>query len=250
MSSAFLTEVRETLAPDRDGEHGPLPPVLISMTLVTGLVDAFSYLVLGHVFVANMTGNVVFLGFALAGAPGFSITASVAATLAFAAGALIGGRLGTWHRGHRGRLHSAAAVCQAVFLAIAVILAAAGDPGVSAWYRYGLIVVLGASMGIQNASARKLAIPDLTTTVLTLTITGIAADSKLAGGTGSKAGRRLLSVATMLVGAVVGAALIRHAQIWWPLLIALAVIIAGAAATYTLGKQDPAWVRPKGAQSR
>jgi len=248
MSTAFLTDIRtdirETLLPGPKGGHGPLPPVLISMTLVTGLVDAFSYLVLGHVFVANMTGNIVFLGFALAGAPGFSITASVAATLAFAAGALIGGRLGARHGGHRGRLHSSAAAFQAVFLAIAVILAAAGTPGISAAYRYGLIVVLGISMGIQNASARKLAIPDLTTTVLTLTITGIAADSTLAGGTGSKAGRRLLSVATMLVGAVVGAVLIRHAQVWWPLLIALAVIIAGAAATYRLGRQDPAWVQP------
>ena len=255
MSSAFLAEVRETLLPDRAGGHGPLPPVLISMTLVTGLVDAFSYLVLGHVFVANMTGNVVFLGFALAGAPGFSITASLVATLAFAAGALIGGRVGARHRDHRGRLHSVAAAFQAVFLAIAVILAgagfggAAGNPG-GAGYRYALIVALGASMGIQNASARKLAVPDLTTTVLTLTITGIAADSKLAGGTGSKAGRRLLSVATMLAGAVVGAALIRHAQAWWPLLIALVVIVAGAAATYQMGKPDPAWVRAPGGQAR
>src|ERR1700683_4455133 len=119
MSTAFLAGIRETIAPGRNGRHGPLPPVLISMTLVTGLVDAFSYLVLGHVFVANMTGNIVFLGFALAGAPGCSIPASVAATLAFAAGALIGGRLGAWHRDHRGRLHSSAAAFQAVFLAIA-----------------------------------------------------------------------------------------------------------------------------------
>jgi hypothetical protein len=95
MSTAFLTEVRETLLPGRDGGHGPLPPVLISMTLVTGLVDAFSYL-----------------------------------------------------------------------------------------------------------------------------------------------------------GAVVGTVLIRHAQVWWPLLIALAVIVAGAAATYRLGKLDPPWVRTSGGQSR
>ena len=99
--TAFLAGIRETIAPGRNGRHGPLPPVLISMTLVTGLVDAFSYLVLGHVFVANMTGNVVFLGFALAGAPGFSITASLVATVAFAAGALIGGRIGAWQRDHR-----------------------------------------------------------------------------------------------------------------------------------------------------
>ena len=66
--AAFLADARDTVIPGRTGRHGPLPALLISMTLVTGLVDAFSYLVLGHVFVANMTGNVVFLGFALAGA--------------------------------------------------------------------------------------------------------------------------------------------------------------------------------------
>jgi hypothetical protein len=43
--------------PDRS--HDPLPVLLVCMTVVTGLVDAFSYLSLGHVFVANMTGNVV-----------------------------------------------------------------------------------------------------------------------------------------------------------------------------------------------
>jgi hypothetical protein len=63
-------EIRQVIIPDRGGEYGPLPPLLVAMTVVTGLVDAFSYLVLGHVFVANMTGNVVFLAFALAGAHG------------------------------------------------------------------------------------------------------------------------------------------------------------------------------------
>jgi uncharacterized membrane protein YoaK (UPF0700 family) len=105
-------------------------------------------------------------------------------------------------------------------------------------------------MGIQNAVARTLAVPDLTTTVLTMTITGIAADSALAGGSGSKAGRRLLTIATMLVGAVVGAELIRHAQPWCPLLIGLVVIIAGAAATYTLGKPNPAWVHAPAGRAR
>jgi hypothetical protein len=57
---SFVSEVRQTLVPDLQGQHGPLPLLLIALTFVTGLVDAFSYLVLGHVFVANMTGNVVF----------------------------------------------------------------------------------------------------------------------------------------------------------------------------------------------
>jgi 1,4-dihydroxy-2-naphthoate octaprenyltransferase len=86
--------------------------------------------------------------------------------------------------------------------------------------------------------------------VLTITFVGIAAYSALAGGGGSKAGRRLLSAVTMLAGALVGAVLIRQAQAWCPLLIAWVVIIAGAAATYTLGKQDPAWVRAPGKPSR
>src|SRR6201985_4032231 len=91
--NVFLADLRQVIIPDRDGQHGPLPPLLVTMTVVTGLVDAFSYLVLGHVFVANMTGNVVFLGFAVAGAQGFSIAASLVAMVAFAAGALLRGRI-------------------------------------------------------------------------------------------------------------------------------------------------------------
>ncbi len=47
------------MVPAAGDPHGPLPPLLLALTVVTGLVDAFSYLVLGQVFVANMTGNVV-----------------------------------------------------------------------------------------------------------------------------------------------------------------------------------------------
>jgi uncharacterized membrane protein YoaK (UPF0700 family) len=189
---------------------------------------------------------VVFLGFALAGAPGFSITASLTAVAFFAVGALLGGRLGSRHRAHRARLHSSAAAAQAAFLAAAVILAVVGGSTLAAGYRYTLIAALGICMGIQNAAARTIAVPDLTTTVLTLTITGIAADSPLAGRAGSKAGRRLVPVVAMLVGALLGAALIRHAQAYDPLAIALATIAAGAATSYLLGRSDPAWVRPQG----
>jgi uncharacterized membrane protein YoaK (UPF0700 family) len=242
-SRAFLTDILDTVLPGRTAGHGPLPPLLVGMTLVTGLIDAFSYLVLGHVFVANMTGNVVFLGLALAGAPGFSIPASLAALAAFAAGACLGGRLGARHRDHRARLHTSAAAAQAAFAAAAVILAAVSGGTPAAGYRYTLIATLGICMGIQNAAARALAVPDLTTTVLTLTITGIAADSTLAGGGGSRAGRRLAPVTVMLAGALLGAALIRHAQVYDPLLIALAAIITGAAASHQLGRTDPPWVR-------
>jgi len=98
-------------------DNGPLVPLLVAITFVTGLVDAFSYLVLGHVFVANMTGNVVFLGFALAGAPDFSIADSVVALVAFGLGAFAGGRLATRLKHHRGRHLSTATSIQAALLA-------------------------------------------------------------------------------------------------------------------------------------
>jgi uncharacterized membrane protein YoaK (UPF0700 family) len=244
--ATFFTDLRETFVPDMNGRHGPLPQLLLAMTLVTGLVDAFSYLVLGHVFVANMTGNVVLLGFAIAGAPGFSIPASGGAILSFGLGALVGGKISTQIEQHRGRLLSTAVGIQTVFFVIAVVLAALSDDRVTAAYRYPLIVVLAVSMGIQNAAARKLAVPDLTTTVLTMTITGIAADSEAAGGKGSKVGRRATAVAAMLVGALVGADLVIHTHVFYPLLIALVITAVVGAATLKLGKPELAWLRPQG----
>ncbi|MFE4955259.1 DUF1275 family protein [Streptomyces sp. NPDC056653] len=63
----LLREAWATLVPDMTDRHGPLPPLMVALTVVTGLVDAVSHLQLGAVFVADMTGNVVFSGFAFAG---------------------------------------------------------------------------------------------------------------------------------------------------------------------------------------
>jgi uncharacterized membrane protein YccC len=71
-------------------------------------------------------------------------------------------------------------------------------------------------------------------------------DARLAGGPGSKAQRRLVAVVTMLIGAIIGAALVLHAPIFYPLAIAFVVIVLGAAATRVLGEPDPAWVRAAG----
>src|SRR6266436_3081428 len=66
---------------------------LLTLTAVTGLVDAVSYLRMGHVFVANMTGNVVFLGFSADPHSGLSAAASGTAIAGFVLGALAGGRI-------------------------------------------------------------------------------------------------------------------------------------------------------------
>jgi uncharacterized membrane protein YoaK (UPF0700 family) len=190
-----------------------------------------------------MTGNVVFLAFALAGASGFSILASLVALCSFALGSLGGGLLGSRLGQHRGRLLSVAAALQTLLLSAAAVLATLSSDPVSTGYSYGLIIVLGIAMGLQNATARKLAVPDLTTTVLTLTIVGIAADSRLVGGSGSRAGRRLISVAAMFVGALVGSLLIFHVSIVSPLVIALIVIAMIAVTTRVLSRTNPMWVR-------
>ena len=111
-------------------------------------------------------------------------------------------------------------------------------------YRYTLIAVLAIAMGIQNATARKLAVPDLSTTVLTMTLTGVAADSHAAGGQGSRAGRRLTAVGAMLAGAVVGAVLVLHTLVVYPLAIALALIMVAAVTSGVLARSNADWVRP------
>jgi uncharacterized membrane protein YoaK (UPF0700 family) len=239
--SNLVTGLVETFNPRRNARHGPLPSLLVVMTVVTGLVDAFSYLVLGHVFVANMTGNVVFLGFALAGAPGFSITASFAAIAAFVLGAGLGGRLYAKGRAHRGTLLYRASFIQAVFLLAGMILALQVTSPANGGYRYTLIGVMGIAMGVQNATARKLAVPDLTTTVLTLTITGMVADVGDVANVGPANTRRLIAILSMFVGGLVGAVLVLHSALFSPLLIATLLIVSIALVALLLSRGDEQW---------
>jgi len=207
-----------------------LPALLLALTAVTGFVDAVSYLALGHVFTANMTGNVVFLGFAIAAAAGLSIPRSGAALGAFAVGAAIGGGLtARMGGGPRHRWTSFAFATESALLLVAAAVAAAGgnDPLRNPARLYGVIVLTGVAMGVRNAAVRKLGERDLTTTVLTLTITGLAADSALAGGANPGWTRRAASVVLMFAGAAAGAWLLRYSV---ALPIAVAAAISGLCA--------------------
>ena len=111
--------------------------------------------------------------------------------------------------------------------------------------RYALIVLLAVAMGIQNATARRLAVPDLTTTVLTQTLTGIAADSRLGGGSGAKTVRRVLAVAAMLVGAIVGALLLLEVA---PLALAGAILAVVCGAAHRASRKEQAAVTERSAR--
>lgn len=225
----------------RDERHGPLPALLLVFTILSGLVDAVSYLALGRVFVANMTGNVVFLGFAIAGAADLSIPASLVAIAAFLAGALAGGRLASSVGVHRGRLLAFATYIMIALVGAALVVALAAPRMDDVAVRYTFIVLLALSMGLQNATARRLGVPDLTTTVLTLTLTGLAADSSLAGGKGANPGRRMASTVSMFLGAALGAFLIFHVGVSAVIALTLALLVGSGIAAYRLSSSVEAW---------
>ncbi len=183
----------------------PLTRALLTLTFTTGLVDGASYLGLGHVFTANMTGNVVLLGFGIAGGYGLPVLAPIVSLLAFLLGAGVGGILAR-RRGADHAVHvSLALAIELGLLVIATIFAALRTPHIGAFSGYLVIALLALAMGVRNATIRRIGVPDLTTTVLTMTLTGLAADSPLFGGDGRGSLRRVLAVLTMLAGALVGA---------------------------------------------
>ncbi len=239
-----LDEARRTLWPPAGDRHGPLAPMLVALTVVTGVVDAASYLKLGHVFVANMTGNVVFLGFALAGASGLSAAASLIALGAFLLGALAGGWIGARSSAHRGHVLRAANVAQIPLMGVALLVAVLASSPPDRPVRYALTATLALAMGVQNAAAQRLAVPDLTTTVLTRTLTGLASEAALVGGPGTKLGRRALAVAAMLVGALVGALLALNVSVAAAIALALGLVSAVALAVHLASRSDAPWTRP------
>jgi uncharacterized membrane protein YoaK (UPF0700 family) len=211
----------------------PLPRLLLLLSVATGLVDAVSVLGLGNVFTANMTGNIVFLGFAAAGAPGFRVAPCLIAIAAFMVGAAAGGRVGKAlaHRSLR-RWILTSAVVEAGLLWIGAGLGvglniAAGTPRTRV---YAIITLTALAMGYRNATIRQLKVPDLTTTVLTLTLTGLAADSRLAGGESPNWIRRLGAVAAIFAGAALGAALMARTGLVIPLILSGALVLVGTLA--------------------
>ena len=251
-----------------DPAYGPLPGLLLLLTVLTGVVDAVSILALGRVFVANMTGNVVFAAFAVVGAPGFSLSASLFALAGFLVGAYARRRAC-----HQARAATAACCCaraarsSSALAAVALAVAAlSGDPGAdhgtlgiaggafSAPVTDATAALLAIALGVQNAVARKLAVPDLTTTVLTMTLTGVGADLRAVFGreaprprrgaapaARAALGRRLLAVAAMVAGAAAGASLALRVSPVSALALAAALLALTAAWAALAVRRPASW---------
>ncbi len=229
-----------------DVHHRVVLPVLVVLTVITGIVDAVSFLGLGQVFVAVMTGNVVFAGLAISGAPGIALLEPLVALTAFLLAAVMGGRLISRLSGHRGRVLFGAIALKLVFVVCAVVVAALFLDGGGRTARLVVIILLASGMALQNAGVRHLGVRDFTTTLLTLTLTGVAADSRLAGGQGGKPARRWTSVAALLAGAVVGGFLVLRFGVAWPmtlvaLLLTLVLAVIGHRLRATVAED---WLEP------
>jgi uncharacterized membrane protein YoaK (UPF0700 family) len=211
---------------------------LLLLTFGTGLVDAISVLVLGHVFVANMTGNVIFLGFWLVPHTVVDMTAAVVAFVSFLAGTVIGGRFARHLEHDTRRWVTVALAVESVVLLTLSVLAGTGVLDYHNNTKLILIAGLAVAFGSQNATARQFGIQELSTTVLTSTIVGIGMDSRLAGGTGQREKLRLSVVLTMCAGAVVGATLSRFMVA--PVITLVALIVATTAVLFWFGPPVPA----------
>lgn len=133
---------------------------------------------------------------------------------------------------------------QAGLMALALILALSASEPPGSGARDGMLIALALSMGVQNAAAQRLAIPELTTTVLTRTLTGLASEARVVGGAGSQLGRRAVAVAAMLLGALTGGLLALHVSIASALAVAGALVVAVGLSAHAASRADgPAWAR-------
>ncbi|MCC3274065.1 DUF1275 domain-containing protein [Arthrobacter zhangbolii] len=205
--------------------------LMLALTFSTGVVDAVGYLGLDQVFTGNMTGNVVLLGMAFAGGTGLPVLRPVLALIFFMLGAALAGRmLRKGPQGWSSRTSVALIVVAAVITALAVFSLLADVQGNEV---LGGITTssLATAMGVQAATAKRLAVAEITTVVVTSTITGLASDSRLAGGNSRFWLRRALAIALIMLGAVAGAAALK-VGLWLGLSISAAISIAVATAGY------------------
>lgn len=180
---------------------------LAGLTFISGLVDAVSYVGIGQVFMANMTGNLLILGFAAGDPSRFPFVGTVIAVAGFFLGAGLAGRLVERISNVRRRFVLAMTVETGLFAVTTLgsFLLPATEIG-----RYPLIAILGLAMGERNTVVRRLEIPDISTTVVTGTLANLAADSVLGTGRRTRARQRAGEIVVLVLGAWAGVLLLRN----------------------------------------
>lgn len=221
----MTTTTPATASAARRSSEGVLLSCMLALTFSTGIADAVGYLGLDRVFTGNMTGNVVILGMGLTGTAGLPVVGPLVALAAFLVGAAGGGRaLRGQESGWSPRIPVLLAVVAAAFGGCAVFLGVADvqAPGLASRV---VTAVVAAAMGVQAALARWVGVKDVTTVVVTSTLAGLAAESRLGGGSGQAWGRRAGSVLLIGAGAALGALLL-EVGLWAGMAASCAITVA------------------------
>ena len=206
---------------------------LLLLTFATGLADSISILVLGHVFVANMTGNVIFLGFWLAPRTSIDMTAVVVALPTFVCTTVLSGRVSRHFADRTRPWITTVLAAEITLLGVLAILAGTGVLQYHNNTKLIMIGLLAVTFGLQHSSARQFGIQELSTTVLTSTIVSLGLDSRLAGGTGARQTLRIAVVLTMCAGAFLGATMSR--LVVAPVFAVTAAVVAASLLIFRFG---------------
>ncbi|WP_328724779.1 YoaK family protein [Streptomyces sp. NBC_00259] len=227
------------MKPNRDSL---LTWVMVALTMTTGLVEAVSFLVLGPVFTAVQTGNMLLMGFALAGVTGLSVAPCLASLVGFTVGTVLASRYESRAQVRGRRWFREALVVEAALLATAAVAAwQIEERGESLTDRHYMVAALVAlAMGVRNVSTLRAGVPGMPTTVTTRAFTALiggsplALDSHISPGARNEI-RRGASVAAMFTGGLLGAWMIRDERLDPAvvlLVIAALVLIVAIGATF------------------
>jgi uncharacterized membrane protein YoaK (UPF0700 family) len=227
-----------------DELHGPLPALLLALTVLAGIVDATSILRLGHVFVATVTGNLLFLALGAAGAKGFSVGLAALALTGFVVGAVIGGRACEAAGSHRGRALRNVMRLKLVFAFAVTLIAVVTGPRFPPVARDAILALLAVSMGDQLAAIRFLKVPDLLTVVLTMTLTGVITERKR-GWQDPAMLRRGLCLLAFGLGGLSGGLLIVYGGVAAALAWGLAIIVGTTIAAHLASRSSADWAAPR-----
>lgn len=212
-----------------------LTRTLLVLTFVTGIVDAVCFVGLGSVFAAMQTGNVVFLGMGIGGAPGAELLAPMVALGAYLAGGFGAALLARPERTGIAGLRFALAI-EIALLGSAALLAALLDVEPKQTAAYALIAMLSLAMGLRNTVARQAGDPSLTTTVLTLTLTAFAAHTPTGFASEAELGVRVVAITAIVTGAALGILLLKT-SLALAIGAAAAIVLAVTLSTGGLGRR-------------
>ncbi len=209
------------------------------LALAAGVADAVSFLILGRTFVANMTGNFVVLGLGLGGVQGISLINTVAATLSFLGVAGVVGFISKTPRRSRSRYLLKMTIAELV-LALAALAVTFVDSGLPSRFPSMVITIfLGSAMGLQSASQQRMKVANISTTYITAVATQLAAEITTAPLNTTL--RRVLSIVTRIVGALIAALLIVHTSYRWSLVLFAGLVALVLFGSLAILRRDEKW---------